>query len=191
MTADTVPPKFLSLDFHARFFPGLLRDRFLPRKNRETPGTTFTSTTEMIVMLAGCLILAAIGIPTAVSRGSIVGWILTALGVGGTILLFILSVAAQWGHRPSYDDFLAGIFFFFVSLGVPVGVAVGLETHSPWLGILAGLAGLLGGYVLGILAGLRLQHLGWIATIVNMLAGLAAIVTAAGALVTLLFVMMG
>jgi len=190
MTADAVPPKFLSLEFHARFFPGLLRDRYLRRVRSETPGTTFTSTTEMTVTLVVCLILAVIGIPSALTRGSIVGWILTALGVGGTVLLVILSVAGQWGTRPTYGDFLGGLFFFFVSLAVPAGVAVGMETHSPWLGILAGIAGLLAGYALGILAGLRMQHLGWIATIVNMLAGLAAIIVAAGGVVTLVVVMM-
>jgi len=41
MTGETAPPKFLSLEFHARFFPRLLLDR-LRRKGREPGGTTFT-----------------------------------------------------------------------------------------------------------------------------------------------------
>jgi hypothetical protein len=44
------------------------------------------------------------------------------------------------------------------------------------------------GYALGILAGLKLQHLGWMATIVNTLAGFAAIAMAGGGLITLLLV---
>lgn len=191
MTADPVPPRFLSIEFHARFFPRLLRDRFSPRKCRETQGTTFTSTTEMIILLAGCLVLAVIGIPLAVTGGTIAGWVLTVVGVGGTILLFVMSVAARWGQRPSYDDFLVGIFAFFVSLGVLAGIAVGMDSRSPGLGILAGIGGAAAGYVLGIFAGLRMQHLGWMASIVNMLAGFAAIVATAGGVIASLFVALG
>ena len=190
MTVDPVPPKFLSLEFHTRFFPQLLLDRYLRRKKKEAQGTTFTSTTEMFISLAVCLILAVIGIPAVLTRGSIIGWILSVIGVGGVILLLVMSVGAHWGSRPNYDDFLGGIFFFFVSLGVLIGIPVGIDTHSPGLGILAGLAGLSAGYALGILAGLKLQHLGWMATIVNMLAGFAVIAMAGGGLITLLLVTM-
>jgi hypothetical protein len=185
MAPDIIPPKFLSLEYHTRFFPRLLRDR-LRRKKRDEQGTSFTSTTELIVTLAVCLILAIIGIPSALNRGSIVGLILSIIGVGGILAIFVLSVGAQWGERPTYDNFLAGIFFFFVSLGIFIGIPIGMGHHSPWLGALASLAGLLGGYVLGILAGLRLQHLGWMAVMVSMLAGLAAIVMGGAMLVMLL-----
>jgi len=185
MTADPVPPKFLSLEFHTRFFPRLLLDR-LRRKKMEAQGTTFTSTTEMFITFAVCLILAVIGLPSALNRGSIVGWGLSVLGVGGMIFLTIVSVGSQWGTRPSYDDFLAGIFFFFVFFGVILGIPVGMDAHSAGLGIFTSLAGLIGGYLLGILAGLKLQHLGWIAIIINMLAGLSAIALSGGTLIMLL-----
>jgi hypothetical protein len=139
-----------------------------------------------MIALAVCLILAVIGIPSAWTRGSIVGWILGILGVGGLLAIFVLSVAAQWGSRPTYDDFLSGIFFFFVSLGILAGIPVGIDSHSPWLGVLASLAGLIGGYVLGIFAGMQLQHLGWIAVILGMLGGFAAIVMGGTAFVMLL-----
>jgi hypothetical protein len=163
----------------------LLQDR-LRRKKKEEQGTSFTSHIELTVTLAVCLILAVIGIPSALTRGSIVGVILSIIGVGGLLVLLILSMGAQWGNRPTYDDFLIGIFFFFVSLGIFSGIPVGMEYHSPWLGVLASLAGLFGGYVLGIFAGMQLQHLGWIAIILNMLAGLAAIVVGGTALVMLI-----
>lgn len=185
MAADTVPPKFLSLEFHTRFFPRLLLDRFR-RKRRETRGTTFTPNLEMFLILAASLILAMIGIPMAAARGSILGWVLALLGAAGSSLVVILSVGAQWGSRPCYDDFLAGVFSFFVAAGAASGVVVGLDAHSAGLGLLAGLAGLLGGYLLGILAGLALQYLGWIATILNMAAVFAAICLAGGALLVLL-----
>jgi hypothetical protein len=140
---------------------------------------------EMIVLLAVCLVLAAIGLPSALARGSIVGWMLSALGVGGVLILSVISVGAQWGSRPTYDDFLFGFFFLFVSLGALGGVAAGMETHSTGIGIVAGLAGLVGGYLLGIFMGLKMQHLGWIATILNMLAGFGAIILAGTVLVLL------
>ncbi len=184
MAPDMVPPRFLSLEFHTKFFPQLLRDR-LRRKKKEGQGTSFTSTMELIIVLAVCLILAVIGIP-ALTRGSIVGWILSILGVGGLLALFVLSVGAQWGNKPTYDDFLTGIFFLFVSLGIFAGIPVGMGNHSAWLGVLVSLMGLLGGYALGIVAGMQFQHLGWIAVILNMLAGFAAIVMGGTTLIMLL-----
>ena len=64
MVPDNPAPKFLSIEFHTKFFPRILRDR-LRRKKRESPGTTFTSTTEMMISFAVCLILCFIGIPLA------------------------------------------------------------------------------------------------------------------------------
>jgi membrane associated rhomboid family serine protease len=184
MGPDILPPRFLSREFHTEFFPRVLKNR-LGRKKREDQGTTFTSTTEMMISLTVCVILAVIGIPLAWTQGSVFGWILSIVGFGGIVGLVILSVGSQWGDRPTYDDFLIGIFLFFVSLGLFIGIPVGLDRHSFWLGLSASLAGLVGGYVLGILAGLRLQHLGWLAVILNMLAAFAAIVLGATALIIL------
>jgi len=158
---------------------------------RQEQGTSFTSTMEMMILFAVCLILAVVGIPLAWTQGSITGWILSILGVGGGLALFIASVAAYWGNRPTYDDFLMGIFFLFVVAGVFIGIPVGMDKHSPWLGALISLGGLLAGYAVGILAGLRLQHLGWIVIPLNMLAGFAAIVTGGGFLIMLVVLMVG
>jgi hypothetical protein len=142
----------------------------------------------MIITFALCLILTVIGIPLAWNQGSVVGWILSIVGIGGIVGLVILSVAGQWGDRPTYDHFLIGIFLFFVSLGVFIGIPIGISRHSFCFGVSVSLAGLVGGYVLGIFAGLRLQHLGWLAVIMNMLAAFAAIILGATALI-LLFVL--
>jgi hypothetical protein len=80
MTADIAPAKFQSFEFHTRFFPQILWDR-LRRKKKEDQGTSFTSTMEMIISLAVCLILAVIGIPSAVTQGSALGWILGIVGI--------------------------------------------------------------------------------------------------------------
>ena len=149
MAADPIPPKFLSLEFHTRFFPRLLRDRVL-RREKETQGTSFTSTMDMTIGVAVCLMLAVLGIPLAVNQGSIAGWLAAVVGVGGILALLVVSVAAQWGTRPGYDNFLIGIFFFFLSLGIFIGIPVGMDSHSSGLGVSASLAGLAGGYVLRI-----------------------------------------
>lgn len=139
-----------------------------------------------MIVLAVCLVLSIIGIPSALNGGSVVGWALTVLGAGGLVLLVILSVASRWGTEATYDDFLVGIFFFFVSLGVFIGIPVGMDNHSLWLGLIVSVTGLCAGYVVGIFAGLFLQHLGWIAGILNMLAGLGSMVAAGTMLVMLL-----
>ena len=80
-----------------------------------------------------------------------------------------------WGikTRPTYNAFLRGIFLFFVVLGLSGGVFTGTLEHSFLKGLLVGAAGVLAGYLLGIIAGLWLQYLGWLADILNMLAFLA------------------
>lgn len=146
---------------------------------------------EITIAFAICLILVVVGMPLALTRGSIIGWILSIIGGGGVLVLLISSVAAYWGNRPTYHHFLTGIFFLFVSVGIFIGIPFGMDKHSPWLGALTSLAGLFAGYVLGIFAGLRLQHLGWIAVLINMLAGFAAIVTGGAFLIMLLVLTVG
>jgi hypothetical protein len=184
MAADPILPKFLSLEFHTRFFPRVLRDR-LCRKGKESEGTTFTSTMEMMILLAVCLMLAVIGIPSAVTRGSILGCILSVFGIGGTAALLISSVGSQWGTRPTYDSFLVGMFFFDLSLGILVGISIGMSYHSLLLGACASLAGLVAGYALGIFSGLWAQRLGWMAMAINALAGLAAIIVGIATIILL------
>jgi len=86
---------------------------------------------EMIIGLAVCLVLALIGIPYALTQGSIIGWILSIAGVGGIVILVILSIGSQWGDRPTYNDFLAGVFLFFVCLGLFIGIPVGMGLPYP------------------------------------------------------------
>ena len=181
-------PKFLSFEFHTRYFPGVLLNRL---RHGGRSATGFPSTMEHHIVLAICIILLALGIPAAVSGGSIIGWIAGGIGAAGTIALVINSMLSRKGEPPSYDDFLAGVFFFFVFLGITSGIFVGTLEHSPFLGLLTGLAGFIGGYLLGILAGLWLQYLGWISVTVNVLAGLAILGMLAVDLVLLSGVLFG
>jgi hypothetical protein len=184
------PPRFLSFEFHLRFFPGLLRSRLKSKRTR-TGGGAFTSTLEMIVALAVCIILVVIGIPNALTQGSIFGWILTVIGSGGIIVLFIQSVGSQWGSPPTYDDFLAGIYFLAVCLGIISGIVVGMDHHSPLAGLLTSTGGFIAGHALGIGAGLQMQRLGWMAVIANMLSGFGAICVGAGTIIMLVVVSFG
>jgi hypothetical protein len=101
--------------------------------------------------------------------GSVVSWIIGGIGAAGTVALLINSIVSRKGS-PNYDNFLVGVFFFFLTLGLTAGVFVGSLNHSLMIGLLIGAAGLIAGYLIGILAGLWLQYLGWLALTVNALA---------------------
>jgi hypothetical protein len=164
-------PRFLSLEFHTRFFPRALLNRLRPRGRTGSGFYTF----DHYLTLAVCLILVMIGAPKALNQRSTVGWILFGIGLIGLVALFIHSMASQRGERPSYDSFLIGFFFLFITLGLIAGIYIGTHQQSIVLGLLAGAAGLLAGYLLGIFAGLQFQRLGWLAALLNILAGLAII----------------
>jgi len=163
-------PKFLSFEFHVRYFPGMLLSR-LRLSGRS--GTGFSSTVEHHIAFVVCFILFALGIPVAISSSSIIGWIVGGIGVAGMIALVIHSVLSRRGEPVSYDGFLAGVFFFFVFLGITSGVFVGTLKHSLFLGLITGVGGFIAGYLLGILAGLWLQYLGWLSATINGLALIA------------------
>ena len=188
MTLGNIPPKFLSIEFHTKFFPALLLQRLRPRKEGGSSPTSFVSCgyIESAVGLALGIVLAVIGLPLAMARGSIIGWIVGGLGLAGILAIFILNVSSRWGIPPVYDYFLVGIFFFFVATGITTGIFIGTLNHSLSQGVLGSLAGLLAGYALGILAGLWFQYLGWIGVLLNALAGVAIIGTLVLDLVLLL-----
>jgi hypothetical protein len=165
-------PGFLSLEFHFRFFPNLLLGRLSPDDKQ---GTTFTSIPELYVLFFICLILVLAGMPSAVSNNSIIGWIAGGIGTAGIIAMLTNSILSGMRKPPSYDAFLKGIFFLFLFLGLSAGIFVGNLEHSLMKGLLLGSTGLVAGYLLGILFGLWLQYLGWLAGFLNILAYLAVV----------------
>jgi hypothetical protein len=181
MTDQKIPP-FLSLEFHKVFFLRLLRHRLSRQQDRDR-GVTFTSTMEMMIILALCVVLAVVGLPAAVGQGSLIGWIIAGIGFAGILSLMVLSITANLGNPPSFHYFLTGTFVFFVAIGTFIGIPTGMSTHNVWLGIAVSFGGLAAGYVVGIGAGLWFQYLGWIAGIINMLAILGAVIVAGTALV--------
>lgn len=176
MVISNIPPKFLSLSFHTKFFPALLWQRFRTRKEEEYQ-SPFASHGQMefIIALTVCSVLTAIGIPSAISEGSIIGWLIGGIGIAGILTLLILSVKSGLEGIPSYNDFLMGFFFFFITLGISAGIFNGSLKHSQSLMVWGSLSGLIAGYVIGIFAGLYMQYLGWIAVLLNTLAGVSII----------------
>ncbi len=86
-------------------------------------------------------------------------------------MLLVNSISMGLETTPSFDSFLTGIYFFFVNAGLSAGIFVMAIEHTPlYQGLQMVAAGLVAGYVLGILAGLGLQYLGWIAEWLDSLA---------------------
>lgn len=179
MVASNEPPKFLSISFHTKFFPFLLWQRLRPGKseNRSPLAEHVAEGVPMEFTILTVLSIGAtfFGAGAALGKNSVIGWIFGILGVGGFIALLINSIRSQEGCRPSFDLLRIPVFFFFIILGITIGIYIGKLEHSCWLGILFGLTGLLAGYIVGILAGLWIQYLGWMAKIFDLLAGLAII----------------
>ena len=168
-----LPPRFLSIEYHTRFFPAFLWSRLRPKKRT---GSGFNSSFEVYIVLMVCIVLVAVGVPPALSRGSIAGWITTGIGAAGVLAMLVNSISSRRGEPPSQSDFLVGFFFFFVVAGLTAGIFIGTLEHYPLLpGLLTGAAGLVAGYLLGMLAGFGMQYMGWLAAILDPLAGLAVL----------------
>ncbi len=167
-------PKISNIEFHLRFFPRLLWSKLRPNKKEES-GTRFVSTFEFFILLAFFLFLIAIGLPLALKHGSVIGWIVGLAGIAGTLALIISSIIMQAGIKPSYDNFLYGVFFFFVFLGITTGLFVGKTEFSSYWWLPLSFAGLIIGYFLGLFAGFWFQCLGWIVAILDLFGGCAVI----------------
>jgi len=155
--------------FHTRFFPALVSERL--RGGEERRG--FHSILELHLALVACLILLAVGVPLLVAHRSLLGVLLAGPGGLGFAALVVHSLASRSGERVSFEGFLVAPFLFFLTLGPSVGLLVGTLNHAPLWGAVLALTGLVLGYAVGILAGLGVQALGWMAAAVCGLAWLA------------------
>jgi hypothetical protein len=163
-------PNLLSIEFHTSFFPGFLWNRLSSKERR---GSGFNSSFELYIILIICVTLVTIGIPPAVYSRSIAGWISSGIGAAGLLAMIINSIASSLGESPSINDFLVGFFFFFVTAGLTAGIFIStLEHYLFFQSLLISAAGLIAGYALGILSGFGLQYIGWIAALLDPLAGL-------------------
>jgi hypothetical protein len=185
MSDDEKSPKFFSWEFHVRFFPRLLASRMRPKKRQGT-GFVHSGIMEGMILLAVCGILLASGLPSVLKQGAVAGWIMSILGAGGILAIFIASAYAQRGVKPSYDHFLFGVFFFFVTLGTLGGIIAAIYLHSPWLEVITDVAGFCFGYLVGLFAGQWFQYLGLISGVIDAAAYFGAVV-ASGTAVVMLF----
>ncbi len=177
MTGKSLPepatiPGIFSPRFHTSFFPALIWSRLRPGKEEET-SVRFSRDLEWMGLLVICILLIATGVSLAV-KGAWLGWLLSLLGFLGVLTLTVFSIVSNLGAKPSYDNFLFGVFLLFVFTGLTAGLLVGRTGSSLFFLIGSGASGVLLGYFLGLLAGLWLQYLGWIASAINLAAGLLA-----------------
>ncbi|MFB3885901.1 MAG: hypothetical protein ACE144_11790 [Thermodesulfobacteriota bacterium] len=167
--SDT-PPSILSLSFHTRFFPSLLWRRLRPKKEEYRSPFSNHVPLEFTVLVLASKVAAIAGLGAGIARGSMIGWGIGILGVVLFTLFLVGSIRSHMGARPSFDSFGFGIFFFFMVLGITVGLFEGTLLHSRSLAGWGGLAGFVAGYGAGIFAGLGIQYLGWIGGLFSHLA---------------------
>lgn len=156
--------KFFSSEFHTHFFPAILWSRL---RSKKSGGTAFVPF-EWYIVIAFCLVLVALGIPYAIEHHSIIAWLAGSVGVAGILVITVSSIRSRQAS-PTYDEFLCGVFFFLVMLGLTAGIFAGALEHSFVLGFAGSVVGLLLGYMLGIFAGLWFQYLGVLALLLNVL----------------------
>lgn len=175
MNETSKQPLFFSLEFHTSFFPAMLWRLLHPKKRKYE--STFAShiRLELPVMAIVSIILGVYGFSAAIGSGSIIGWVCGIAGLGGFCYLLIASIRSVRGIRPSFDYFRTIVFLFFVFLGLTIGLETGYVYRLPYgLKLISGLAGLIFGYIAGIFGGLWVQRLGWMASLLEVIA-LAAI----------------
>lgn len=171
MNETNNPPPLFSLEFHTSFFPALLW-RLLHPKNRRYE-STFAGhiSLELPVMVIVFIILGIYGFSTVIGSGSIIGWVCGIVGLGGFSYLLTGSIRSTTEIRPSFDYFRTIVFLFFVFLGLTIGLEIGNVCRLPYgLKLVAGLSGLILGYIVGIFGGLWVQYLGWMASLLDLIA---------------------
>lgn len=132
---------------------------------------------EILIGAAVCAIAIAVGLPSLLP-GPRRNWFwggVAVLGMVGLLALIVWSVRNQWDNPVTYEEFHPGAFFFVILLGVSAGLWLGTSSHATLVAVAAGVAGALIGYVLGIFAGLWLQALGPLGTLLGLLTYLGVI----------------
>jgi hypothetical protein len=171
MYSEISPPRFFSLDFHVKFFPALLWRLLHPKKMGYESTFAGHIRLELPVMMVVSIAFIIYGLAAAVGSGSILGWVCGFTGLGGSLYLLIISIRSTHGIRPSFEYFRVVIFLFFVVFGATVGLEAAFLYGLPYdLKIVTGLIGFILGYFAGIVGGLWVQKLGWMASLLDVIA---------------------
>lgn len=164
------PPPFLSVAYHCRFLPQVIAYRLAQRRGRPS-GFGGHVQLEMPLVLFACVLLLVFGLPPALERGSLGGWLSAVIGAAGLVALIGWSIIGEWRwrregqHRYGYAEFMPSVFFFCVLAGASAGlIAGGVITNSPQMGYLWTVPGLVAGYLLGPFAARWVHGLGFMKT---------------------------
>lgn len=160
------PPSFFSPSFHLSFLPRVIGFRIEQWRRRDRNARRHVLV-EIPLLIFGCLILGALGLPAAV-KGSILGWACTLIGAGALLGLMTWSIVGEYrvrrqeGYRYDYAVFMPTVFFFCVVLGFSAGLmADGIVHNSSDMSYLWAGAGLVLGYLAGIFAARWVHALGF------------------------------
>lgn len=159
------PPPFFSPAFHLSFLPRVIEFRI--GQWRRSRGERRHVHIEIPLLIFGCLILMALGLPGA-AKGSIAGWASTLVGGGALLALFGWSIVGEFrarrqeGYRYDYAVFMPSVFFFCVLAGFSAGlIAGGVISDIPSAGYLWAAPGLVVGYLAGLFAARWVHALGF------------------------------
>jgi len=163
------PPPLSSVAYHLHFLPRVVVHRLEEYRQRSREqGFRSHAQPELPLVIFACLLLVIFGLPPALARGSIGGWVSALLGLGGFAALLGWSIAGEtrWrreeGHRYGYAEFMPSVFFFCILAGGSAGlIGGGVVTEQPLVGYLLSLPGLALGYLAGVFAARWIHALGF------------------------------
>jgi hypothetical protein len=162
-----------SLEFFARGVPRLLRQRVFGPRPQQSAFVPHVRIGQTLALFA-CLGLAVASAQSA-RNGSVVGILLLGIAVAAMLALVIHSAWEARTYPLIPEAFAIGPFIFCLILGIDVGLAAGRGAQvSMTTRIACGVMGMVAGYIVGSLAGLFTQRLGWIAAFISFIALLAS-----------------
>jgi hypothetical protein len=163
-TSDIMPvPSVFTAAFHRDFFLPLIVRSFGTKERGGHSGFEHHVPLELPVLFMVAVAAVVLGLPSWQPHGSIVGRVVALAGAAGALALFCTSVGSPSNRADLWAGFMVPVFCVCVFLGLTVGLFVGAVVwKTAWAKWAFGAAGLLGGYVTGIGAGLGMQWLGWV-----------------------------
>lgn len=165
------PPadRVISWGYFTRSVPALVRLRVTgPRDPLAPPSAPATAMTLLAMGASLAIVTAAF---QSARNGSAAGKLLMAIGGAGALIVLCQSAWSARAAPINPRAFALGTFVACVALGFDIGLAIGRGTNVD-TSLRIGYAGLgaLAGYLVGGVAGLYTQRLGWLAGFVSVMA---------------------
>ena len=155
--------KIFSLTFHKTVFLPLLLRKLKPIKDEEHSNLEIPF--EYTILAVSSLFSMVVGL---INYQAIIGLIIGLLGATVFFSLLISSIRShlQTNQKPTWEGFRLSPFLFLILLGITIGLVLSAGAGVV-IKIMGASCGLIIGYLLGIPAGLWIQSLGWIRTIIE------------------------